>query len=299
MYKKMPMVNDIKSNLDALANHDLIAALAGDEAAVESVRLHSDHPIDPSLPDHLPPADEFLVLNADSSQNEAINAALSGHSFVLQGPPGTGKSQTISNLIATMMAHGKRVLFVAEKRAAIDAVVKRLTYVGLDRLRDGPPRRGVLPQEPGPTTRPVTYRHLRDPCRQPARTPPALAEVPSRAVGLRQGRCTKNASPGGCRISRCNQHCCNWRQQRIPLESNPSHRHGLHLLIWPNWGRPLPSRCSETSKTGSIYLSLSARGARLGQALTFLPRKRLGAHLTRVLGWLVNSLPAGRFTRGC
>ncbi len=134
MYKKMPMVNDIKSNLDALANHDLIAALAGDEAAVESVRLHSDHPIDPSLPDHLPPADEFLVLNADSSQNEAINAALSGHSFVLQGPPGTGKSQTISNLIATMMAHGKRVLFVAEKRAAIDAVVKRLTNVGLDRF---------------------------------------------------------------------------------------------------------------------------------------------------------------------
>ncbi len=134
MYKKMPMVNDIKNNLDALTSHDLIAALAGDEAAVESVRLHSDHPIDSSLPDALPPADEFLVLNADFSQNAAINAALSGHSFVLQGPPGTGKSQTISNLIATLMAQGKRVLFVAEKRAAIDAVVKRLTHVGLDRF---------------------------------------------------------------------------------------------------------------------------------------------------------------------
>ena len=134
MYKKMPMVNDIKKNLDALTNHDLVAALAGDEAAVESVRLHSDHTIDPSWPDTLPPADEFLVLNADSSQNAAINAALSGHSFVLQGPPGTGKSQTISNLIATMMAQGKRVLFVAEKRAAIDAVVKRLTDVRLDRF---------------------------------------------------------------------------------------------------------------------------------------------------------------------
>ncbi|MXW41907.1 MAG: DUF4011 domain-containing protein [Acidimicrobiia bacterium] len=132
MYKKMPMVNDIKNNLDALAGHDLIAALAGDQAAIEAVRSHSSHPVDPLLPDTLAPDDEFLILSADSSQNEAINSALHGHSFVLQGPPGTGKSQTISNLIATMMAQGKRVLFVAEKRAAIDAVVKRLTAVGLD-----------------------------------------------------------------------------------------------------------------------------------------------------------------------
>ena len=132
MYKKMPMVNDLKNNLEALAGHDLIAALAGDEAAAETLRSHSDHHIDPSLPDIVPPADEFLVLNADSSQHAAINAAWQGHSFVLQGPPGTGKSQTISNLIGTMMARGKRVLFVAEKRAAIDAVIKRLTKVGLD-----------------------------------------------------------------------------------------------------------------------------------------------------------------------
>lgn len=82
MYTKMPMVNDIKKNLDALTNHDLIAALAGDEEAVESVRLHSDLPIDSLLPDTLSPADEFLVLNADSSQNLAINAALSGYSPV-------------------------------------------------------------------------------------------------------------------------------------------------------------------------------------------------------------------------
>ena len=151
MYKKMPMVNDIKKHLDALTAHDLIAALAGDEGAVASVRSHSKQPVDPSSPDTLPPTDEYLVLDADSSQNAAINAALSGHSFVLQGPPGTGKSQTISNLIATMMARGKRVLFVAEKRAAIDAVVKRLTNVGLDRfvmdLHGGVPSRRKLAQQ--------------------------------------------------------------------------------------------------------------------------------------------------------
>ena len=132
MYKKMPMVNDLLSNLKVLAENDLVSAIAGDEDAGTSLRRHHTHDVDPSHPDSIPPADEFLVLDADSSQNAAINAALVGESFVLQGPPGTGKSQTIANLIATMMARGRSVLFVAEKRAAIDAVVKRLTKVGLD-----------------------------------------------------------------------------------------------------------------------------------------------------------------------
>ena len=132
MFKKMPMVNDINNNLEALAQHDLIAAIAGDEEAGKSVRANHASTVMPSMPDRTPPQQEFLVLDADSSQNTAINAAVAGESFVLQGPPGTGKSQTISNLIATMMAKGKSVLFVAEKRAAIDAVSKRLTRVGLD-----------------------------------------------------------------------------------------------------------------------------------------------------------------------
>jgi nitrogenase subunit NifH len=54
--------------------------------------------------------------------------------LIVRGPPGTGKSQTISNLIATLIARGKKVLFVAEKRAAIDAVLKRLHTQGLAEL---------------------------------------------------------------------------------------------------------------------------------------------------------------------
>ena len=55
-------------------------------------------------------------------------------SYIIQGPPGTGKSQTITNLIADFVARGKRVLFVCEKRAAIDVVHHRLKQSGLDRL---------------------------------------------------------------------------------------------------------------------------------------------------------------------
>ena len=48
------------------------------------------------------------VVDADSSQIEAIEMAKTGKSFVLQGPPGTGKSQTITNIIAECLSDGKK-----------------------------------------------------------------------------------------------------------------------------------------------------------------------------------------------
>jgi len=77
------------------------------------------------------PQQVFSPLPADSSQLSAIMAAARGKDFVLIGPPGTGKSQTIANLIAQCLAEDKRVLFVAEKVAALDVVYRRLREVGL------------------------------------------------------------------------------------------------------------------------------------------------------------------------
>ena len=68
---------------------------------------------------------------ADASQLAAVADAVSGRTFVLEGPPGTGKSQTITNMLARAMADGRRVLFVAEKRAALDVVKDRLDRVGM------------------------------------------------------------------------------------------------------------------------------------------------------------------------
>jgi very-short-patch-repair endonuclease len=130
-YAKLPMVKDLEGALEAMMSHELIAALAGDDASRAAVRDRKASGVAPSDPNHTPPADEFLVLDADASQNYAINSVLAGQDLVIKGPPGTGKSQTIANLIATTVARGKRVLFVAEKRAAIDAVVRRLDDVGL------------------------------------------------------------------------------------------------------------------------------------------------------------------------
>ncbi len=132
-YSTMPLVTDLEENGELFAQNDIVAAIAGDGSAREALASRICDP-DPNQPDHDPPKDEFLVLDADSSQHMAINRVLGGESLVIQGPPGTGKSQTIANLITTLIARGKRVLFVAEKRAAIEAVTKRLEQVGLSDL---------------------------------------------------------------------------------------------------------------------------------------------------------------------
>lgn len=73
----------------------------------------------------------FAPLPADSSQLAAVVASGRGCDFVLDGPPGTGKSQTIANMIAHNLALGRKVLFVAEKMAALDVVYRRLEARGL------------------------------------------------------------------------------------------------------------------------------------------------------------------------
>jgi very-short-patch-repair endonuclease len=125
-YAKLPMVRDMEAAGDLLAESDLVAAVAGDPEAQRLVA--AEHP---AREDSDAPEDDYSVLDADSSQRHAIDTVLAGQSLVIHGPPGTGKSQTIANLIAALVAHGRKVLFVAEKRAAIDAVLSRLKGVEL------------------------------------------------------------------------------------------------------------------------------------------------------------------------
>ena len=88
----------------------------------------------PPAPEPLPTDDSYTVLSADPTQLSAVGAARRGDSYIIQGPPGTGKSQTIANLIVDFVARGRRVLFVCQKRAALDVVYLRLKALGLDTL---------------------------------------------------------------------------------------------------------------------------------------------------------------------
>ncbi|QOV87323.1 AAA domain-containing protein [Humisphaera borealis] len=79
-------------------------------------------------------ADERLVAAADPCQARAVRQARQSTALVIHGPPGTGKSQTIANIIGDHLSRGQRVLFVCEKRTALDVVADRLEHMGLGAL---------------------------------------------------------------------------------------------------------------------------------------------------------------------
>jgi len=78
--------------------------------------------------------DELLVSAADPCQARAVRLARTARGLVVHGPPGTGKSQTITNVIGDHLARGQRVLFVCDKRTALDVVRYRLEKIGLGSL---------------------------------------------------------------------------------------------------------------------------------------------------------------------
>lgn len=127
-FTKIRLWKDLDEHWETFAKNSIISHL------IDGGRGHY---VDPADPESLgvPVPRDFELLNpqpADGPQAFAVRRALAGHSFVLEGPPGTGKSQTITNLLAAALASGKKVLFVAEKQAALEVVHERLEKVGLD-----------------------------------------------------------------------------------------------------------------------------------------------------------------------
>ncbi len=108
-YRKNPIISSLLSNTNKLAENKL-SAVSEDESE---------------------PCEVITPLPCDSTQYAAVAESAKGTTFVLHGPPGTGKSQTITNIIANALYNGRRVLFVAEKQAALQVVKKRLCDIGI------------------------------------------------------------------------------------------------------------------------------------------------------------------------
>ncbi len=124
-FARYAMWRDVKENMDEYKNNSLIASLLTNSNKLENNKFMS------KSEDETDPADVLAPLPSDSSQYSAIAESAKGTTFVLHGPPGTGKSQTIANIVANALDSGKRVLFVAEKQAALQVVKKRLAEIGL------------------------------------------------------------------------------------------------------------------------------------------------------------------------
>ena len=139
-FSKLAMWEDLEQMRTGVIEHSLIRRLAGagSNANIEPADSASspfdradDVLVGVGMDDLLELRRQFTILPADFSQLRAIEQARAGQHLVIHGPPGTGKSQSIANLIATLLADGKRVLFVSEKTAALDVVKRQLEQAGL------------------------------------------------------------------------------------------------------------------------------------------------------------------------
>ncbi len=77
------------------------------------------------------PKQVYYAFGCNTSQKEAVEAALTHQVSVIQGPPGTGKTQTILNIIANLLIAGKTVLVVSNNNSAVNNVAEKLEHEGL------------------------------------------------------------------------------------------------------------------------------------------------------------------------
>ena len=125
-FTKFVMYNDLGSEAWEIGAHHLIRTILG-----KSPQPPCNDEFRPEEVDKVPSRDFYHVMDADSSQIAVIEEVKKGRNLVVEGPPGTGKSQTIANIVAELLATGKKVLFVSEKMAALEVVKDRLDSVGL------------------------------------------------------------------------------------------------------------------------------------------------------------------------
>ena len=98
----------------------------------------------------------IMPFHSNIDQRNAIRAALTHQISIIDGPPGTGKTQTILNLIASLIAQGKSVGVVAGANSAVDNVIDKLREEGYgflvaslgkaERVKEFHQREGILEQ---------------------------------------------------------------------------------------------------------------------------------------------------------
>ncbi len=125
---RMAMYKDLDTSAPTFQESEIVRSLLAGSGCTASSPFADDYEIDrPEIESKVP----CLVMDADSSQFSTLVDVADGKNVAVEGPPGTGKSQTIVNAIAAALAEGKKVLFVAEKLAALNVVKSRLEAVGL------------------------------------------------------------------------------------------------------------------------------------------------------------------------
>lgn len=125
---RMAMYMDLDPAAACFDSHEIVQALLLGNESSNAMPFAEDYSIDsPEVEEKVP----LLLMDADASQFSALVDLKDGTNLAVEGPPGSGKSQTIVNAIGAALAEGKKVLFVAEKLAALDVVKARLESIAL------------------------------------------------------------------------------------------------------------------------------------------------------------------------
>lgn len=126
---RMAMYHDLDTAEWSFSEHESIRnLLAGKSVDAMELPFGDDYQVDSSEIEVKVP---LIVTDADASQFSVIVDVMDDKDVAVEGPPGTGKSQTIVNTIAVALSKGKKVLFIAEKTAALEVVGSRLEACGL------------------------------------------------------------------------------------------------------------------------------------------------------------------------
>jgi|SaaInlV_120m_DNA_3_1039746.scaffolds.fasta_scaffold00966_9 very-short-patch-repair endonuclease len=131
-FAKYLMWNDLRDRIEDLKQNPFVEHLVDNPH--DAYQQNAEFVLQDQVDQKIDPDKIFTPLNCDSSQLIAVEASGRPQDFVLEGPPGTGKSETIANIICHNLAIGRKVLFVAEKIAALEVVNRRIQKVGLNHL---------------------------------------------------------------------------------------------------------------------------------------------------------------------
>jgi very-short-patch-repair endonuclease len=172
---RMAMYHDLDPNQPDFPKSQIVQSLLGGSNADSASPFADEYEVDhPNIEGKVP----CLVMDADSSQFSTLVDIAEGKNLAVEGPPGTGKSQTIVNAIAAALAEGKKVLFVAEKLAALNVVKSRLEAIGLGEF--------LLPLQAERSTREQVIASLRE--RMEMRSGPAVRDYDAKLDEYRQIR---------------------------------------------------------------------------------------------------------------
>jgi hypothetical protein len=172
---RLAMYHDLDSDQPDFPKSEIVQTLLGGSNADSASPFADEYEVDhPAIEGKVP----CLVMDADSSQFSTLVDIAEGKNLAVEGPPGTGKSQTIVNAIAAGLAEGKKILFVAEKLAALNVVKSRLEAAGLGEF--------LLPLQAERSTKEQVITSVRE--RMDMRSGPAVRDYDTKLQEYRRTR---------------------------------------------------------------------------------------------------------------